>query len=414
MEITLENFLKLKFRYENHDNYQEGNKCIYQDLIKSRKNIREILFCIANDFEYLNTEKYDASTEMKYDHMKHYINCLLFGFRKDIIEWRNKEYIHKLADKQHYLAKEKMNDTEIELFLSKNKISVDKNYFVIDGFHRCFCMMGILLRGEKFLPLIAEKSLLFAINNLFVSGKKRSKINNIGYRPRDNKRRLRKIFSNLDSSNFTLLDVGSNYGFFSLCISEKYPNSQVFSVEGSFGTGNEDVVNKNENSIKNTIGIQAHNKLKNKNRLFNNHIFCMLMTIDKIEALLKHSIRFDYQLSLSVFHWIVYEKFGNSGEEKEIYKSLQDHLLLANTTFIELPDIKQETSLMPIYKNHSSVYQLLLHIKNAYLPNMDIVPLTKNNWYGTRYLYKVSLDSTKNDKCTKDDLLEIFKPQHVY
>jgi len=413
MKLTLETFLKLKFRHEFHEYHKEGNKCIYQDLIKKEKNIREILFCIGNDPEYLNTYKYDHSSLLKYDHMKHFIYCILYSFRKDIKEWRDKDSERKLANKQYYLSKELMSDNEIEMFLSKNKIKVDKNFFVYDGYHRCFCMIGRILRGEKYIPLFAENSLKFTINNSSIFRPKRRKIKNIGYRPKDNKSRIKQIIKNLGSSNFTLLDVGSNYGYFSLFISEKYPNSRVFSVEGSFGTGNENVFNTEKKEIGKTKGIRSHYKIKYKYHIFNNHIFCMLMTKDVIEVLLQHNIKFDYQLSLSVFHWIVYEKFRNEGLPDDIYGQLSAHLSLAKTTFLELPDIKQRTSLTPIYKQHSSVYELLLYMKKTYLPDMEIVTLAKYNWYGTRHLYKITIDKLINGSVNKEKFTKICKPLHV-
>jgi hypothetical protein len=414
MKLGIQTFLQLKFRHEFHEYHKEGNKCIYQDLIKDEKNIREILFYIANDPEYLNANKYDQSTLLKYDHMRHFIYCILYGFRKDIKEWRDKGSGPKLVNKRYYLSKELMSDNEIEMFLLKNKIKVDKNFFVYDGYHRCFCMIGRILRGEKYIPLVTENSIRFVINNSFRSIPQRSKIKNIGYRPIDNKSRLRQINKNLGPSNFTLLDVGSNYGYFSLSISEKYPNSKVYSVEASFGTGNENIFSKEKNDIKKTKGIQSHYKIKNIYHIFNNHIFCMLMTKDVIKSLLEQNIRFDYQLSLSVFHWIVYEKYGNDGHPNEIYGMLYEHLSLANTTFLELPDIQQETSLKPIYKQHKSVYELLIHMKETYMPDMDIVTLARHNWYGTRYLYKITLDKIKSTKFSSNDLFNICKPLHVY
>ena len=93
MKLAIETFLRLKFHHEFHEYHKEGNKCIYQDLIKNKKNIREILFYIANDPEYLNANKYDKSEWLKYDHMKHFIYCILYGFRKNIMGWREKNCI---------------------------------------------------------------------------------------------------------------------------------------------------------------------------------------------------------------------------------------------------------------------------------------------------------------------------------
>ena len=140
----------------------------------------------------------------------------------------------------------------------------------------------------------------------------------------------------------------------------------------------------------------------------------MLMTKNLMKSLLQKNIIFDYQLSLSVFHWIVYERYGNHGRPEDIYEMLYDHLSLAKTTFLELPDVKQVTSLNSIYRHHKNVHEMLIYMKEKYMPDMDIVTLAKSNWYGTRYLYKIKFDKVKSNKFDSNDLTNICKPLHVY
>ena len=132
MEISIEHFLNLKFYHEFHEYHNEGSKCIYQDLIKNNKSIKEILFCLRSDPEYLDTEKYESSDLLKYDHMKHYIYCIVYGFRKDVIEWKEPASKYKLENKKYYLSKEKMSDKEIEMFLLNNKIKIGMNNIILD------------------------------------------------------------------------------------------------------------------------------------------------------------------------------------------------------------------------------------------------------------------------------------------
>ena len=46
--------------------------------------------------------------------MKHFVYCILYGFRKDIPEWEDKDSKHKLANKQYYSSKDSMDENEIE------------------------------------------------------------------------------------------------------------------------------------------------------------------------------------------------------------------------------------------------------------------------------------------------------------
>jgi len=272
---------------------------------------------VSRNPEFLNIEKYNNNVLLKYDHMTHYIFCILYGFRNNIISWRDNDSKHKLVDRNYYLSQEKMSDYEIKQYLSNTKIDIKRNN-IIDGYHRCFCMIGRILRGEKYIPFTcSDKAAPFILTNNFLFKLCSFKISNVGYRPKHNKRRLKLIEKNIDTSNFTLVDIGSNFGYFSLNLAMKYPASMVYSIEGSFGTGNDNVYNKNK--IITTKGIKCHQRLKEKNFIFNNYIVCALMTQGVLKSLHKYNIVFDYQLSLSVFHWIVFEKLGNFGRPDSIY-----------------------------------------------------------------------------------------------
>ena len=189
---------------------------------------------------------------------------MLYGFGKDVIEWRESDSKYKLSDENYYLAMERMDNHEIKNFLFKKKIIIDKNGIIYDGFHRCFCMMGRIMKGEKYFPLYAEIPLRYRFNNFIFRKYKKPKIKNVGYRTSDNLSRLNLIKQNINTSFFTLIDIGSNYGYFSLDLALEYPNSKIYSIEGSFGTGNEDVYKTCKSDVVNSTGITTHNSLKNK------------------------------------------------------------------------------------------------------------------------------------------------------
>jgi len=415
MQITLEHFLNLRFRHEYHDYHQEGTKCLYQDLIKQNKTIREFLFILSEDSEYFNIEKYQAEPKLKYDHMTHYIYCMKFGFLKNIIAWREEESKHKLIDPNYYASKEVMDDDEIQQLLIDNPITVDQNYLITGGYHRCFCMMGRLLRADKYIPLTCEDNVTLKLRiSAWINKLLAKKIANVGYRTNHNVSRLKLITNNIENANFSLVDIGSNYGYFSLSLAKKFANSWVYSVEGSYGTGNEGVFNTEKKHITETKGIQTHRQEKEVHQIYNNSIFCTLLTAEKLQLLHDHKIVFDYQLSLSVFHWVVHEKFENSGDPESIYELLCQHLTLAKTTFLELPDFNQETSMSPAYANHKDFPAIIRYLNDQYGLYMQVELLGEHKWYGKRSLYKITntnIHGTEN--IDKEELLRIFRPIKV-
>lgn len=410
-EININQFLDLKFKYELHDYHSEGSRCIYQDLIKNGLNIREIIFEISRDSQYLNINKYQNIDNLKFDHMTHYINCVKYGFRKNVIEWKLQNFKDELVNDGYLSSLEEMDDDEIKSFLNKKPIVIKDNEIIIDGFHRCFSMIGRILRGESYINFLGDISIFYKLKNQ-ISFKEN--IPNIGYRPKDNKSRYKLVKNNIKKSNFYLLEVGSNFGYFSLKLSMNFPNSKIFSVEGSFGTGNEWIHNKSDEKIVNSKGIQVHSRLKEIHHIFNNSIICTLMTEDKLDKICQKKTRFDYQLNLSVFHWIAYERYGNNGNPDCLYKLLAKQISIANITFIELPDLNQENSLSPIYRNHRNMSELLQYLKDKFLPDMQFELLGRHNWYGSRELFKISLDRVITRRANLSEIAEILLPVHIY
>ncbi len=414
MEISLNHFLNLRLGHVYHDYHVEGTTCIYQDLVKKKYTIRQMLMAISTNPEYLSIDKYQRDEKMRTDHMSHYVNCIIYGFRKNIDPWKdaNKE---SLIDKNFYLSKAEMSDDEIRVFLNKNKIILIRNKVVGEGLHRCFCMMGRILRGEKYIPLIEknESSSFWRMLNR----NKIPKIKNTGYRTKHNLSRLNLILPHINKEQYTVIDIGSNFGFFSMSLAAKAPLSAVYSIEGSSGTGNDALYDekKDINAIALSTGVNSHKSLKEKYSLFNNHILCSLFTADMIDQFIESGIVFDYQLSLSVFHWVVFGKYGNSGDAKDIISMLIKHLSCAKSTFIELPEPNQETSMSPAYGSHTSVDSFMKEIIEQHKLNISVEILGEHNWCGKRQLLKITqLSQVDIEKIFRKDIIDIIKPVEIY
>ena len=384
-KLTLNDFLNLQFIHEYHDYHSEGTKCIYQDLIKNHFTVKEILYAIQNDEEYLNGSKYDSTELLKNDHMNHYINCIKHGFRKNIHEWRKTESKH-LVKEEYYESKNKMTNKEIVFYLKNNPIKI-KNNIITDGIHRSMSMIGRLLNGEEYIP--------FSYIGDDVLPMKKNKIPNIGYRKEHNLYRLNLILPHINKNCFNAIDIGSNYGFFSLNIANDFQNSNVFSFEGEFGTGNKE--NK---------GLKIHKAVKSDLHIYNNFIYKALLTDKLITKFNNNKIIFDFQISLSVFHWVVFLKYANDGTSNNIKKMLINHLKMSETTFLELPSFSQNTSMSPLFSEYKSFTELFSDISKE-IP-LQFEKLGECEWYGIRELFCIKLTQNKSTKSTKSDIEKLL------
>jgi len=123
--------------------------------------------------------------------------------------------------------------------------------------------------------------------------------------------------------------------------------------------------------------------------LFNVFIYDTLLSNEQIREFNDKEIVFDYQISFSVFHWIVYLSCGNNGNSSEIEKMLLGHLKMAEVTFIELPCISQQTSLSPLYNLYETTEEMFFALSQR--QPMQFEKLGVCEWYGTRELYRVIL-----------------------
>ncbi len=384
--LPLDLFLELRLVHEYHSFHREGTKCIYQDLIKNGCTIKQIIYTIVHDLAYLDSAKYNISDDLKYDHMNHFINCIRYGFRHQVGGWKETDTRH-LIDPDYYKHKKAMSDAEIAEFLHQHPLKIKHGDTITDGIHRCMCMMGRIMKGQPYIPFHYAGDCLIRI--------RRKDIPNVGYRKEHNPHRLKAILPHITQNCFKAVDIGSNYGYFSLNLAYLFPNSQIFSMEGAFGTGN-----------KERKGITTQNIIKKDLGLFNNHIFNVLLDDRLIAEFNRKKIVFDYQLSFSVFHWIVYLKHHNQGTAAEIEKMLINHLRMARVTFIELPAFSQETSLSPLYREYNSLEELFSSLSQT-IP-LQYNKLLESEWCGIRGLYSISLLQQRGTAFTPEDVRAVL------
>lgn len=222
-------------------------------------------------------------------------------------------------------------------------------------------------------------------------------IPNVGYRLADNELRWPLIRRELlrdgrDGSKPLCLEIGSNFGYFSLNIANTLPNGRIFSVEGSFGTGNDGGKDRKASTeIMHTPGIQTHAEIRDRFELRNDTICLGVADANTFKTLMTQKILFDYQVSLSVFHWIVDASAPLQLPASEI---LADHLRIAKTTFIELPAMSQGKPLPSIYRDYATIPQALSETCKLHGLPVRITYLGSCPWYGTRDTYRIDVEDT--------------------
>ena len=378
--VNLKQFLELKLSHEPHAYHKEGTNCIYQDLAKNRCTIREIIYIIKNNKDYLCRQKYQKSNDIRIqqDHMLHYINCIEYGFRKNIKDWRSSTDMD-LIHSSTYENSPKMTNSEIDELLKNNPISFNSDGILTDGNHRVLSMLGRILRYEKYIPFRTQ-------NNITVNKKEDHILPVVGYRPESSKKRLIEIMKNIKGSYFSAIDIGSNYGYFSTNIALNNPNSLVMSFEGSFGTGNA------SSNPEYSEGINTHFNTIENNKIFNNKVIPKLFSEEIMESLIENDIVFDYTLLLSVFHWMIFYKYENNASIQQIEDLFVKMLKISKTIFLELPEAGQKTSISCIYDTYQSLPNFFTHLKNKYFNSLDYNLLLQSDWYGKRDLYMISHD----------------------
>eukprot|EP01102_Stenamoeba_stenopodia_P007805 TRINITY_DN2205_c0_g1_i1.p1 TRINITY_DN2205_c0_g1~~TRINITY_DN2205_c0_g1_i1.p1 ORF type:complete len:489 (-),score=152.84 TRINITY_DN2205_c0_g1_i1:67-1533(-) len=124
------------------------------------------------------------------------------------------------------------------------------------------------------------------------------------------------------AEEMTMVDYGSNYGYFSVHLAQKFPNGKMVSLEGEATTEYKSAATVHKEKLQ-ELGV-------------NNNYICRTRTQPHAFTALKNSHQvYAYQLCLSVFHWF------NMPTKESFEEALYNHLMNSRTTFIELPEARK-------------------------------------------------------------------------
>ena len=155
-----------------------------------------------------------------------------------------------------------------------------------------------------------------------------------GYQPERNIPRWRVISDEIvkdghaAAARISLIDYGSNAGWFSLCFAATFPRGMVVSV---------DIMScRKPDILGNRGGMQAMaprlHKLKGGQYGITNNILCdSKITGWSFGELRRSGTVFDYQLSLSVLHWL------HMKGQRAFFTAFANHVSVARTSFVEMP-----------------------------------------------------------------------------
>ncbi|KAK5579812.1 hypothetical protein RB653_009499 [Dictyostelium firmibasis] len=146
-----------------------------------------------------------------------------------------------------------------------------------------------------------------------------------GYHPYRNLPRWRMIERELnlddrDVKDSKMADYGSNQGFFSIQLAQKFPDATVFSFEGEAMNEYKSAASIHEGKIQD-LGLK------------NNYLCKTRILPSMFEQLSQqHHHLYEYQFCLSIFHWF------DMKTQQDFEDTLSNHLMSSRTTFIELPE----------------------------------------------------------------------------
>jgi len=179
-----------------------------------------------------------------------------------------------------------------------------------------------------------------------------------------------------------IVDWGSNEGYFSLSLMAALPQSTVYSVDPNikyFGAKPAD--SHREHMVK-LMPAEAHRSIQCISQLSLTAITCLGEPAHATEQ-----PAFDYQLALSVFHWLPIPS------RSQFLNVLGNFLRLARTTFIELPEAGHKTSAnFQVYRHWYSKGE---NLEDVLWAALDAVADTA--MYDVRYLGDATIDFGKND-----------------
>jgi len=212
---------------------------------------------------------------------------------------------------------------------------------------------------------------------------------------------------------FSLVDLGSCHGYFSLQVATAYPQSLVVGVEGSVGIGNGTVgLGGKEDEVIQTKAVQTHlqwaEKLKLSNCLlapevWDFHRICSLSNLGRPIC--------NVLLNLSVLHHIdgISEKqylAANISHVEGTVTLMSKLLLLANKHFVELPDAPWIEHIWNTFKSPKDFLEAAARASGRQWSFTG--PLVLSEWYGRRELWSIEAAEAECEVVPVEGLRAVF------
>ena len=195
-----------------------------------------------------------------------------------------------------------------------------------------------------------------------------------------------------EGDTFTLIDYGSDQGFFSVSVAKSFPNALVMGIEAGGDGGS--IWNK---KAKVQIDVLEIQESKFREHHLNNVLICQTKAHqDQFTQLREKGLVSRYQFVLSVFHWF------QLPTAEAFQKAVCTLFLNAKTTFIELPTIGDRSALIKKqvgwdnwskwYAGHDSVDSLLKTAAQAQGLKVKVTKIASLPWIRwTRDVYRVDV-----------------------
>lgn len=175
-EIDLDYFLKLKFPNRI---CQKKALILDPDFFWEHRGQHNHPYKLKTVKEVVEYYKSPTHLDIQKDKMKEtnweYFNCLLYGFRKNVLDTDihkinggveiSAEDRNKILTPEYYQNLEIMSDEEILEFNKSTPIDFDLEQ-INHGTHRAYAMIGRLIRGEKYIPFYVTKENFNILNRL--------------------------------------------------------------------------------------------------------------------------------------------------------------------------------------------------------------------------------------------------------
>lgn len=221
------------------------------------------------------------------------------------------------------------------------------------------------------------------------------------------------------ASGPTVVDLGSNNGYFSLQTARLLPRAAVIGVEGAVGVGNGTLGTTTSQwlSLCQTTAIQTHLRWVQKLRLQNCLLAPEVWDYNYILSLAERGMCADVMFSLSVVHHIddysarLYSQHpGLGGEENrvEAFLQLMRRLLeLAKTHIVELPDSPWISHVHAAFQNNPEKILQAACQRTSFRWNMRKI-YSSSRWIGHREVWL--LQRQPDSEAAKSSSLSSLRP----